>query len=115
VRVKDFAVAIGIVLSQPAMAECAGSYPAMMCVSKEGDVSYYGGYYGRYYSYSRQKGYGTARISNPATNSQAKPQTSASGVTTVLQPSAQTGNAWVVKPQDSGGATVLGQGATGLQ
>lgn len=110
-------VAASLSLSQSAMADCFGSGIGRVCISRSGDVwtsGYYNGYYSDYYDYSRPKGYGTARISNPATPSQGSPQSSTTpGVTTLMKPSAQSGNAWVAKPQENAGGAVLGAGDTG--
>jgi hypothetical protein len=104
-------------MSHSAMAECFGSGVATTCVSRSGDVwasGYYNGYYSDYYDYHRPKGYGTARISNPATPSQGSSRSSTTpGVTTLMKPSAQSGNAWVVKPQENAGGDVLGTGDSG--
>jgi hypothetical protein len=112
--VSGFAVAALIGFSSSAGAECFGKYPATMCVSDYGDVwvssggGYYGGGYYGSYSYrprdfiARSPSAGTGRVaSTPSAN------WGATGVTTLMKPSAQTGNAWVVTPSSSGGATVL--------
>ena len=107
-------VAVSFGLSQSAMADCFGSGIGRVCVSDSGDVwanGYYNGYYG---GYNRSNGYGTARIENRAAGSQGSTQNSTTpGVTAVMTPSAQSGNAWVATPQGSGGAVVLGTGGAG--
>jgi hypothetical protein len=105
------------VLPGAGLARCYGSGPGTVCISDYGEVwshDYYSGGYGYggygYGGYGQQRGYGTARIDNPATYKAPAPNSGPPGVTGVMQPSAQTGNAWVVQPQSSIGAAVLGGG-----
>jgi len=92
--------------SQPALAQCFGEYPATVCVSSSGDVWTSGG---GYYRYTNRP----PRIAKFPNASGARPNSappaSAGGMgeTVVLQPSAQSGNAWLATPSSSGGATVL--------
>jgi hypothetical protein len=113
--VSGFAVAASLIgFAPPALAECFGKYPATMCVSDYGDVwvssggdTNGGGYY-RNYSY-RPRGF-IARSPSAGTGGAGSTPSAnwgATGVTTLMKPSAQTGNAWVVTPSSSGGATVL--------
>jgi hypothetical protein len=101
-------------LSEPAAAECFGKYPAMTCVSNSGDVWTPQGYYSSYSD--KDRGSKIARSPSAGGGSwHDDPATqSGTGKTELLQPSAQTGNAWVVAPATNNGATVLGgAGSTG--
>jgi hypothetical protein len=96
-------------LSEPAAAACFGKYPNMTCVSDSGDVWTPEGYYSSYSDNDRgskiarsPSAGGGSWHDDPATQS-------GTGKTELLQPSAQTGNAWVVKPQSEDGAIVLGR------
>lgn len=116
IRAMSYAVAVVIGLSQPALAECFGRYPNLICISDSGDVWTPQGYFsGR--SSASSGGSGIARYPNAtaaepppasAPRSRATGNSGAAGATAVLQPSAQGGNAWVLKPQGGDGATVLG-------
>ena len=81
----------------------------MTCVSNPGDVWTSQGYSssGSYYRSggSKLSKYPNGSAAGPGGQQAANPNTSSK--TIVLQPSAQTGNAQVLTPQSSGGATVL--------
>jgi hypothetical protein len=105
-------VAVALIgLSQPAFALCLGKWPNVICISDSGRLwSPKADLRGFSYKPGSPK---IARYPNAAA-APAQDATSASSggtaVTEVLQPSAQTGNAWVLTPQSSGGATVCGSG-----
>jgi hypothetical protein len=114
--ISAFVMAALIGLSQPALAECVGKYPNIVCFSDSGDVWTPQGYYSGFSS-SPSGGSKIARYPNAAAtrpDSEPAENSDTSGEMAVLQPSTQSGNAWVLTPQSSGGATVLGrQGAGG--
>ncbi len=93
-------------LSLPATAQCMGKYPSEICVYDDG-VWTPAGYLRFPKKLAGPSKYPNATSAGPS-NSQAATNEPAAGETGVLKPSAETGNAWVLTPQN-GGAT-CGQG-----
>jgi hypothetical protein len=104
--------AIVVGLAQPAKAECFGRGQSVVCIDENGEVwTPNGGSSDDYDARNkRSKSPPIAKYPNAAAGPETKP--APPGETGVLRPSGESGNAWIMKPQGSGGATVLsGQGS----
>lgn len=102
------ASALLVGLSRPAMAQCMGKGANRICIYEDGVWTPAG------FIPFPEKPSGPSKYPNAASSgprgSRAPTTAATTGETVVLQPSAETGNAWVLAPQSNSDGATCGQG-----